>query len=428
MAFKILSGPNYNHLTRIPNAQLTASPSMHALYPARNAGDSRSSKAAVFSEAQEDSTLTADLNIITGGGFEDANDAARWTVLGVGTLTSDNGDSYNSTTASALLTKHAGASVMVIYQDVVVRAGEELTLFGACKKNTASGAVFRVRNRQTGKWLDDMGAWQASEDEAFEASGTGWETINLTFTVESLAVCGDDLVTLRIYLSGSAGNARFDEVALWPTVKWCSVHGHNVPPFIVPTLQRSSDGSAWTTASTITLRRDSFYHELDSLTSYRYWRLLFDGRPDSGSLIHLGEWVLGQSEDFVDNPPYGGSLGWVDKQTRLTSDLGEEFVHLHNVKAPQRRLMLPMKLKIDTEYQQFRDVFFRASRGGAVPIVIAPVEMDSSVVIMGRLREAIEVPKTGPYPRTGELEIIESPLPSVPDIVHVYDAPVVDEG
>lgn len=435
MAFKVLAGPYLNHLTRAVTAP-TMSPSALSTFPVTNAYDNRSSKAAIFGSAADDSTLTGDLNLIQGD-FETSGEAATWTMLGVGTLASNGSDDYSGSASGLLTIAGGGATDAIAYRDVTVRAGEELNLFGAAKKGTATNVYIRLRNRQTGNWLKGSDqTWNASSQNVLSVAGSGWETVSgttapITFTVESLELCQADTVTLRIYLwiAGASGHTgRFDALELWPSLNWCSVHGHNIPPFIVPTLQRSDDNSSWTTEQTITLRRDSFYVALSGLESHRYWRLLLDGRPDTASLMHMGEVVMGQSFDLIRNPRFGGSLGWVEKQTRLASDLGEEFVHRHNVKAPQRRLVLPFGFATDEEYEQHRDSIFRGSRGGSNMICIAPVEMDSSVVILGRIREESVIDKSGPYPRSGELELIESPLPSVPDIVHAYDAPIESGG
>lgn len=423
MAFKLLTGPYLNNLTRMASAA-TTNPSMHTLFPVTHAYDNRSAKAAMFSAAQDDSVVTFNQTMVQGGGFESDADVAEWTVLGVGSQAKD-ATSPHAGTYSLLITPGGSAVEVITYQDVLVRAGEELTFQAAAKAGTGD-AVIRIRNRQTGNWLDTNGAWQASVTALFTETGGSWQTCAETFTVESLSTCKEDTVYLRIFLRGDQGTARFDQVALFPSVNWASVHGHNIPPFIVPTLQRSTDGSSWTTETTMTLRRDSFHASLASLKAYQYWRLLFDGRPDTGSLMHVGEIVLGQSFDMGHNPAYGAGITWTEKQTRLETDLGEPFVHLHNVKAPQRSMVMTINTRGDTEYESLYKTIFRGSRGGGNLICIAPTEMDSGVAILGRVQEALAMVKSTPDWRTGELEVTELPLPSVPDVVHAYDAPVED--
>jgi len=369
-----------------------------------------------------------DLNMIAGSEFEGAAQVAEWTMLGVGTIAASGADFYSGSECG-LLTPGGGATEGIAYQDVVVRPGEELNFFGAAKGGTGDAHV-RIRNRQTGKWLDGAdGSWDASVIDVFdETASASWETKALTFTVESLEICKEDTVTLRVYLRASgSGTAKFDQIELWPSVNWASIHGHNIPPFITPTLQRSDDGSSWTTESTITLMRDSFYVALSTLESHRYWRILFDGQPDTGTLMYVGEIVLGQYFELLHNPQYGGGISWNDRQTRNESDIGDEFIQLHG-RVPQRALSFTFGFKTDQEYEQFRDLIFRRSRGGVYPIVIAPYDLDPDVVIMGRIRETTTVVKSSFYPRSGEVEIIEAPLPNTPEIVHAYDAPIEGGG
>jgi hypothetical protein len=430
MGFKIIAGPYLNHLTRMI-VPASADPTMLTLFPVSNAYDNRSSRAAIYSVAQEDSTIVFDLNLISGGTFENGTEAGAWTMLGVGTIASNNGESHEGA-ASGLMTLGSGASEVIAYQDVLVRSGEELTILASALEGDGDGAVVRIRNRQTGRWLDDQGVWQDALTNLFAETTGNWTDFDLTFAVEDIEITKTDTVTLRVYLRGDNGTAWFDAVALFPSVSWCSIHGHNLPPFIVPKLQqRDAPSGGWTTEATMTLRRDSFHEALADLEAHRYWRVLFEGRPDTGTLIHVGEIVLGQYQELDNpalggghNPAFGGSLQWHERQTRLETDLGEAFVHLHNAVAPQRQLTLTFNTRGTDEYEVLYRAFFRGSRGGSNTIVIAPTEMDENVVILGRVQEGLAVVKQTPDWRTGELDILELPLPSVPDIVHVYDAPV----
>jgi hypothetical protein len=423
MLFRMLSGERYNSLTRMATAG-TADPSMLTLFPLANAHDDRASKPAIFEVGQADSTLTFDLTLLTNGTFE--ADATGWTVLGEGTISSSATAPFAGS-ASALLELAGGAAEAIAYQDVIVRAGEELTFYAAVKNAaSADSAHIRIRNRETGKWLDESQAWSATLANAYANTTTAWEEAEVTFTVESIASCKADTVTLRFYLHGDS-ESYFDNVSLWPSTNWCSIHGHNIPPFIVLTLESSDDGTSWATVETMTILRDSFHVDLDPTSTSRYWRLLFTGTPDVDSLMFVGEIVLGQSFELLHNPQYGGGIARNDRQTRSESDIGDEFIQLHN-RFPQRALSFTFGFKTDEEYEQFRDLIFRRSRGGAVPIVVVPYDLDPTVVIMGRIRETSSVIKSAFYPRSGELEIIEAPLPNTPEIAYAYDAPIEGGG
>ena len=177
----------------------------------------------------------------------------------------------------------------------------------------------------------------------------------------------------------------------------------------------------------MTLRRDSFYYAASSMATYQNWRLVFEGVPDTGSLMYVGELVVGQYFSLLHNPNYGGTLKWIEQQSRQTSDLGEDFVSLHNV-GPQRVLQYNFTLPSTSEYHQMHKVLFRGSRGGGNLICIAPLEQDSSVVVLGRIRDSFELALNTPLERTGVMEIVELPMPNAPEIVNAFDETVADQA
>lgn len=429
MAFKILAGPLLNAVTRAAvEPAMTPAPLSH--WPASGLRDGRASSPAFFGSVANDATIDVDLNEIPGGDFETAGDETHWTVLGTGALSREAGAAKDGS-FGLRLTPVTSYALAVL--DVVVRAGEELHFKGSVKGTVSK---LYIRNRQTGKFLQSGGTWAAPSVDDGDitnagtplASSTGsWASADLAFTVENLATCQRDTVTLRVYLYTSSGALDADSIFLWPKVNWCSVHGHNVSPFVTPTLQSSSDGAAWTTRETMTLRPDSFYVAASSLYDYRYWRLLLDGYPDSSELTYLGEWVLGQAYSPARKPSYGGAITFLERQNRLGTAGGDEWVYQYGAR-PQRSLSLAFGFRNDAEYVEFRDVFFRGSRGGANHLVIAPIDLDDSVVILGRIRESVTVAKTARFPRATEVEIVESPLPNVPDPTHAYDKPVTEGG
>lgn len=425
--FKILSGPYLNHLTRTATAPVM-NPSALALFPSTNLHDNRSSKPAIYGSASSDSTITFDLNLVRGGSFETTDDVSAWTLLGVGSLDLTSTDPYAGS-ASGRLGTDGGAVEAFACQDMAVRSGEEMNFFAAIMAASSSGSAYvRIRNRETGRWLRGSDqTWTSSQESVLETTSTSWSTAAITFAIESLATCIRDSVRLRIYLHNTTSEGHYDQISLWPSTNWLSVHGHNIPPFISPIIEYSTDFAAtWTTYAAMTLRRDSFYYLFAQEETYRNWRLRLQGAPATGSLMYMGELVAGQSFDLLHNPNYGGTLKWVDLQTPLESDIGERFVALHNV-APQRTMQLNFIFPSSTEYEQFHKQMFRGSRGGGNLICIAPIEMDDSVVVLGRVRDMIEVQKTTPLERTSLLEVVESPLPNAPEVAYAYDPPVTGE-
>jgi hypothetical protein len=427
--WRLSTGSLFNHLTRIADAQVTMTPAALSQFGKQYAYDEFAQIPARFSSGANDSTFAADLDLYRNdGAFETDLQAAAWTMLGVGTIARSTLDP-NTGTGHAAVTPVSAPSA-IAYKDISVRAGERLVFTAAAQVDTADNAKVRVRNRATGNWLQSDGSWSASSDDLLDETGS-WSTLSpLQFTVESLDLCLRDEVLLRTYLVAEGGIAYFDDVYMYPSLDWCSVHGHNIPPCIVPTLQYSDDNSSWSTASVMTLWRDSFYVKLGSLQDHRYWRLLLDGQPDTGALMYLGEVVFAQSFELLKNAEFGGQIVRHERQTRRANAAGSEFVHLHNAQ-PQRALIFSFAFKTDERYEQFRDAIFRRCRGGANLIVIAPLDIDDKTVILGRIQDTSTIVKSSVYPRAGELEIMELALPDLSDAaaesVGAYDAPIEED-
>jgi len=430
--FKILTGPYLNHLTRVTTAPVM-DPIALTGFAVTNLYDNRASIPCIFSTGQDQSTVTIDLNLIPGGGdFETGTELTEWTLLDTGTPTIESNP--NTGYGNLRLTPVVDQALMV--RDTTVRAGEVMTFTAAAAANsTMATSSVLVRNRQTGRFLTSTGGWVASTGGYLTGSAiisnaaTSYATAAVTFTVEDLDTCKTDTVTLRVYLltigSGGGTYGDFDSIGLWPHTTFVSVHGHNFSPFITPTLQYSVTSTSWSDVSAMTVRRDSFYLALGSSSTVtsRYVRLLLDGYPDVGSLPYMGELVLGQYYSLLQNPNYGGSITWTEKQVRLQSSIGDQFVHLHGGR-PVQSLLMSFNLSSTEEYEQMWRQIFRGSRGGSNLCIVAPEEEDGEQVIMGRIRETLTVAKHTPRARTAEVEVVGSPLPNVSDQVYVYDAPI----
>jgi hypothetical protein len=260
---------------------------------------------------------------------------------------------------------------------------------------------------ETGLYLQSGGAsWGASAD-ALTQTTAEWVESAVAYTTPSSAELLGDTCTLRIYVGQTnAGTTYRDDVTDLPGVTWSSVHGHNLAPALAPVVQSSPDAGSWTTRITPTLRRDSFYG-IGAVAYVRYWRLYLAGTPTA--IPWLGEWVLGQYESLNVNPLYPGTLEYDDQQERRATPQGSQHVSLYGG-TPQRRLGMAFAFRTDAAAQQWERLHL-LSRGGAYPMVIAPVEMDSRVVIMGRLDESAAFTKTDYWSRMAEFSLLEEPLP-----------------
>ena len=436
MAFKIIAGPHLNDLA-LAFAAPTLSPAAATGFSSEMLRDGRASVPGMFAAAAEDSTITCDKNLVGGGDAEATAAAASWLPFTTGTVTRTTDTPYAWSYALSLT---PAITNMVAVQDVTVRPGSRCHVTAAAYGYSSNTAKVVIRNRRTGKFLLPAGTWTTATDYSsatpFVSSNTAsWVFQEADCYVESVAACLDDSVPLRVYLIANGGEVHFDDVLIWPWTDWLSVHGHNFPPHVVPTFQKSDDASSWTTVITPTVVRDAFYSTFTAFEA-RYVRLLLDGRPDTGDLMYVGELVVGQAIDLLRNPAWGGSLKWTERQARYESAVGDEWVHLHGAR-PQRTLALEMLMVEQDEYEQVRDAIFRGSRGGANLIVVAPYEMDPTVVILGRVRDSIAIELTDPdYAsrtaghggfRRSELEVVESALPSMTRTAETYDAPIAEE-
>jgi hypothetical protein len=402
MAFLTLSGPSLNHLTRALTAP-AMSPAADANFPVANLYDNRSSIPAYFSAIGADSTVTVDTCAISDASFEAG--ITSWTAA-AGTMTQSN-TTANTGTYSA---KFAAAGSY--YYAFTARSGE-LRMISAALYGGGGSCASRVRLYcvETGHYLQSGGAsWAAASSDLFTRTTASWATSTQAYTVEPVATTLADTVTLRVYVEQvNAGTTYRDDVVDIPGVTWGSVHGHNLSAAVAPLFQSSPDNSSWTTRISPTIQRDSFYGTC-AVQYLRYWRLLLSGTP--GAIPWLGEVVIGQHAALNVNPLYGGTLELQDVQVRLETGDGGQWA-LSRGGAPLRRLSLSFAYRNDTDYQQAKDVLFRGSRGGRNIAVVAPVEMDSSVVILGRIGETSTFVKSDYWSRSGEWELREDPLPNV---------------
>jgi len=397
MSFYVVPGSQYsNLLTRATS--VTPTPSADASFAIGYLYDGRANVPFRFGSIAADSVVVADLCPIPDPSFETG--VSSWTAI-AGTMDQSNAQA-NTGTYSARF-QAAGQS----YRDITARAGEQRQISAALLGDGTAFSYVRIVNLQTGKYLDTDGTWSAAAANVFSRATASWATSTLAYTVEARSVTLRDEVTLRITIAQSgAGTTYRDDVVDLPAVTWASIHGHNITPVLTPTVESSPDNSAWTTRITPTLRRDSFYGTC-AAQYVRYWRLKLGGTPIA--IPWLGEWVLGQYESPNVNPLYPGSLEMADRQERQSTPQGAQHVSLFGG-SPQRRLTMAFAFRSDADFQQWERIYMM-SRGGAYPLVVAPVEMDSRVVIMGRLEPDALFTKIDYWSRAAEFALLEEPLP-----------------
>jgi hypothetical protein len=407
MAFQFLAGEHFNHLSRA--LQVTPNPAADSAFPVGGLSDGRANIPFRFSAEQADSTIQVDLSAIPDPSFEAG--VAGWVADG-GTLTQDGAQHYSGTYSAKL----TSTGVAQYYYEFDAVPGEtrrlSWALFGS---GAAAAAIVWIYNPRTKKYLQANGTWGAFFAALGTQTAAAWATGGLTYTVEPFSSTLEVTTRLRVYLRlSAAGTVYFDDIVDVPGVSWASIHGHDLTPAVVPTIQYSDGPSPWATAVTPTLRRRACYGTF-AVQYYRYWRLLLSGGAPLLSTPappgpYIGEFVLGQYGSLLTPPDYPLTIEVDEAQVRSSTPQGAEHVYSRGG-AERYRLTMPFVWTSDAKYQQARDQIYIVSRGGKHPLVVVPTETDPDLCILGRGRATLTPARTAYNRREGEIEVLEDPLP-----------------
>lgn len=374
----VVVGDLANALERIITAP-TPSPTADTNFAVTALYDRIPSSAFRFGSLTADPTLTFDLNIVTNGDMvlNSGGNVSSWTEANTGT-----GDvTYDATggeSAGAGMKFVSGTGTAVAYQDITARAGERLSWTVGLKGDGTRAVALRVFNRQTGKYWTGS-AWSATPTDLATRTTATFATSTGALTVESAPAYRPDLqlMTLRVTLqvTTASGTCYADNCYVWPSVDIVSVHGHNIDPVISLELRRDTAAfaGAGTLEATITTFPLEFYSALGTIRDDRYWRLKFVGT--NSAAIYLGEVVLAQRLTLtrIFKPPE--QIDYIDDQVRS----GEVPIRSYRRMDHPRRVM-DMEFSYDTAaaFLQARDELVLRSRNGHHPMVIVPVDTETS--------------------------------------------------
>jgi hypothetical protein len=375
--------------------------------------DGRPSQFFRFGSAAADRTVTADLQLLANGDFETGT-LTSWTEVLTGTGSSGVESVNVHGGAKALKVNGGAAGTGMRYQDVTVRAGETLTA-GVWLRGDGTRTVYaRILNLQTGKYLTSGGAWSTVAAWASRTTASYADT-SLTFTVEPMSTVLQPTCTLRFQvIADGNGDVYADDVALYPgALDWLSIHGHNLDPSIVLTLEWSDDNSAWTSAGTATIAQPTFYLRLSSGLSHRYWRVKATGTNTAA--IYYGELVLGQSLALATQPRHPSLSAWKlrEEQPQVRSEtlVGVPWVHNLTTEAVRTRV-LPFRDIADASLQEARDEIYRRCGYGKHPIVLCPDDSKPEV-IFGHVVPSREQSSFQATAHDRDLTVVEEPGPVV---------------
>lgn len=341
--------------------------------------------------------IKVDGNLVGNGGLEtwsDSSTAGTWTEsnTGTGAGVAREGTTVNSGTYAALFTAGTGTPGASLYQDITVRSGEQATFTVALRGDGTGTMRASARNLTTGYHLTSAGAWQAAATDWATRSTASYATTTVNTTVQAYSVTGADTCTIRVtlYLSDSGRTGYADDCYVWPYVDFASVHGHTLANRHTVTLERSTDGAAWTSEGTMTVAPGAFYLAITA-ASYRYWSLAI---ADATALTapQIGEAVIGQSTSLSQpwrSPsvsPAGEGESW--PQVRISSPGGAMYAR-RRLDRPTRSRMLSWQHTDATTKEQLLDELWRRTQGGTSPVVLVPWDSEA-VCLYGRVEGEIQ--------------------------------------
>lgn len=298
--------------------------------------------------------------------------------------------------------------------DVWVRAGERLNLSVRLRGDGTRLARLRIYDPRTGSYLTSGAVWDtpgaAAVDVASRSAAT-YATSAVTFTMPAFSSLRVPRVPLRIQIlntTTSVGNAYADQLFVWPSWDFFSLHGtRNLGP-VTPQFQSSSDGSAWTTRGTATVYVPSFWHRLSAARDERYAGLLLQGTNHEA--IEASELVIGDILATTSHPDMGYEIGHLADVITNESPSGEKFAAARS-QYLRRTLGMRLAHRADADFREFRDEVFGRALGPVNPLVVVP-DSDKPEVIHGRIDRQWKVRRSFlDYYDENDLVVAEDPFP-----------------
>jgi hypothetical protein len=430
-----------NLLTLCGEAQLAVSPSLDTLTPESHVSDGRPSTPIRWGTKAAEVEIRCTLNLLRNPGFESA-DMSDWTVL--------SGTSVRTTTPSDVASGAAALQFMsaaVRYQDVEIPSGIPFRISALLSGAMSAAAYVVVLNLDTGRFLDNTGAWVADATVRTLARTTNfYAEVSQAPTVEAFSVTGRYLTRLRVHVGGEASATFADAIELRPAWNFIGLFGHNLTargeyvwpgtPFSyygqVPRYEYQQEDVVqigWIVPGGEEGIEDGQAHRIPWPNTWNVWPSPKSG-PDvtitivSDQYAHypipsVGEIVVGYVEDLL---PAGFpfKVGLMEAgQVRNETAAGDAYVYNPGPNA-LRDLTLRWTYVGDAAEEVLRDRLYRVSRGGADGVILVPPDnLVEGVGCIFGLPEAdfgysIEAPTTGPeLLRTATLAIRELPSPEM---------------
>lgn len=247
------------------------------------------------------------------------------------------------------------------------RAGE--------RRRVTSGGVtnVQVQNLSTGRYLKSDGTWQVGTTNCL----TGAASLN--YQVESYTVCQQPTVSLKITQSGA------QTMSDWPRWNGLVAFGHNLDVGLTCELRSSTDNFGANNVLEVTgaILQPGFFMYLAAGITSRYGRILLTGTNQSTGW--LGEVMPCWLETAYDAPNVGLEIRHEEPQIRNTGPWGEAYVY-PLARRPRRIVQMQFDQLATTGAIETRQEMVLRGRGGAWPMVMAPVATEGDVYY-GRLTD-----------------------------------------
>lgn len=393
MSIRILSGDGYNVLAT--GESVSVSPSADSLFPAANVKDGRPDSALRFGTTSTDTTVTVDGNRLRNGTLDTwvGGVPQNWALVAGTTRVTQATSSGEVRSGSAAKISGEGAAG-AIRADTTARSDESLVLDAWARVNVPTMlAIVIIQNRLTGRWLDTTSTWTDTFTFCATTDSTDYVNIRQSFDVEGWDECGErDGVTLRVTLLSAASTAAdyalFDDVTIYPTVDFASIHGHNIFGNSTVRLRSSNDNFASTSGATnratFSVGHPAFYAVLSSAVGERYWQVQITppASVDQDETTWIGEVVIGKARELSRQFNYGSTLDLVQDVIGSRTISGSQHAFRINQRA-RRVLGMTFDYFTSGEYLEGRRAWERAA-GNVNPVVIVPSTCED-VVLHGKL-------------------------------------------
>ena len=209
-----------------------------ATYPFSRLGDGRSGRRWIAPTNVEDEELVAQIQALTGGGFNSwvAALPASWTVnvTGTGAVTEETVGA-NVVTGSGIQLDNGASGTAEALRAENFPTGSKLELrWNGFTSNADSPYTLEVRDFATGQYLTTAGGWSKRQQDCVSGTETTLTAGSLQFQLPDFEETGRRLTTVQVRLhmdtAAASRTHNWDDVFLIPAADFFSFHSHNIEP------------------------------------------------------------------------------------------------------------------------------------------------------------------------------------------------------